>query len=328
MSTVGNFFIKSISYNTCQTISEIVSFMQLFIIFRIARLLTVISITFKIDRIYDFSWSLTLWPVWSFIGILGIMTIGLTIYTIGACCTYKPQENSKLEIYSSCWLLSTCIGLLVATSFFCLSVSKGNLNFIPPLIFFFLFVFITSIFFKKLLKGLSDFLFGDRDPTMPTVLSNEVLPVHTEQISTSFTQRIRNALKTPPKTLVQLSSSYFKRTTIETTPKKRTGTLIVPQTQRGSERKSNTVSPKRERVEHIDSNANAYEVEKCIACNERYANAVILECGHGGICFSCAIKLEEDSGVCHICRSAISSVVKILNGPGEILDVISDNHYV
>lgn len=298
----------------------------MFIIFRIARLLTAISITFKIDKIYDFSWSLSLWPVWSFLGVLGILTIGLTVYTIGAFCTYKSQENSKLELWSSCWLLCTCIGLLFVTTLFCISVANGTMEFLPPVIFFVVFVLVTIFSFKNLVKGLSEFLFGDRDPSMPTILSNEILPVQTEQQATSFTRKIRNVLKTPPKSLIQLSSSYFKRASAESTPKKRICTLIVPSTQRSTDRRCITVTPKKDRFPvYPDTNPNTYEVDKCFTCSDRYANAVLLECGHGGICYSCAQKLEHDTGICHICRSPISNIVKVLKVPGGILDVISED---
>lgn len=44
--------------------------------------------------------------------------------------------------------------------------------------------------------------------------------------------------------------------------------------------------------------------KECLICLENKADAVILNCGHGGICFDCASKivLDQIGARCHLCR--------------------------
>jgi hypothetical protein len=54
------------------------------------------------------------------------------------------------------------------------------------------------------------------------------------------------------------------------------------------------------------------EVEHCLLCADKYANAVIMGCGHGGVCFECAVKMQQNAGTCPICRGKIEKILKLL----------------
>lgn len=47
---------------------------------------------------------------------------------------------------------------------------------------------------------------------------------------------------------------------------------------------------------------------ECLICLEGVADAVVMSCGHGGICFQCGITLSENraSQKCHLCRKVIT----------------------
>ena len=47
------------------------------------------------------------------------------------------------------------------------------------------------------------------------------------------------------------------------------------------------------------------EGAKCSICMENDANAVVMECGHGGICFECALVILDSTAVCHFCREVL-----------------------
>jgi len=49
----------------------------------------------------------------------------------------------------------------------------------------------------------------------------------------------------------------------------------------------------------------------CIICCERDANAVIMDCGHGGICYKCCIKQWKNGDDCYICRKKIREILQI-----------------
>jgi len=40
----------------------------------------------------------------------------------------------------------------------------------------------------------------------------------------------------------------------------------------------------------------------CLVCFDNFADAVFLECGHGGICYKCAIDIWKSTGECFLCR--------------------------
>ncbi|CAM9533012.1 unnamed protein product [Ectocarpus fasciculatus] len=54
------------------------------------------------------------------------------------------------------------------------------------------------------------------------------------------------------------------------------------------------------------------EHSTCYICCERRADAVVMECGHGGVCFTCATHLADSPPhLCPVCRKVIQEVFKI-----------------
>ena len=51
----------------------------------------------------------------------------------------------------------------------------------------------------------------------------------------------------------------------------------------------------------------------CIICFEKEANAVIMDCGHGGICYDCALENWKKGDNCVICRGNIEQIYKVAN---------------
>lgn len=43
-------------------------------------------------------------------------------------------------------------------------------------------------------------------------------------------------------------------------------------------------------------------VGNCLICYESYPDAVILECGHGGLCYQCAVEMWKKADECFLCR--------------------------
>lgn len=63
-------------------------------------------------------------------------------------------------------------------------------------------------------------------------------------------------------------------------------------------------------------NEIVHEEQLCFVCFDAHPNAILLECGHGGMCLDCAVRLldtteGDPSSVCPICRSTITRVLKI-----------------
>ena len=51
--------------------------------------------------------------------------------------------------------------------------------------------------------------------------------------------------------------------------------------------------------------------DACTICFEKAKNAVILSCGHGGVCYNCSIDVCVTSGMCPFCRKEIGQIVTI-----------------
>eukprot|EP01015_Nassula_variabilis_P027453 TRINITY_DN5629_c0_g1_i1.p1 TRINITY_DN5629_c0_g1~~TRINITY_DN5629_c0_g1_i1.p1 ORF type:complete len:113 (-),score=33.88 TRINITY_DN5629_c0_g1_i1:10-348(-) len=52
-------------------------------------------------------------------------------------------------------------------------------------------------------------------------------------------------------------------------------------------------------------------VNACLVCYDSEPNAVLLNCGHGGICFECAQEVCMKRNECHLCRNPIAQILKI-----------------
>ena len=52
--------------------------------------------------------------------------------------------------------------------------------------------------------------------------------------------------------------------------------------------------------------------KECCICFDNKPDAVIMECGHGGLCYECGKHLISNEGrMCHLCREEISYILKM-----------------
>ena len=130
--------------------------------------------------------------------------------------------------------------------------------------------------------------------------------------------------------MVKLSSSYFKQAPDYFRPaKKRTSSVAISPSEQLFHRRSITSEQfAKRKKEHSDTNIASLDAEKCLTCMEKISNAVLMNCGHGGICYECATKLLQEVGVCHICRAKIEIVVRVFQYPGGVHEVITESEQV
>ena len=60
-------------------------------------------------------------------------------------------------------------------------------------------------------------------------------------------------------------------------------------------------------IKPVDENS----VKECLICCSQDNNSVLMTCGHGGVCNTCAFLILKKNTPCHICRAFVSSVAKI-----------------
>jgi len=65
----------------------------------------------------------------------------------------------------------------------------------------------------------------------------------------------------------------------------------------------------------LDNLDSKEEKDSCFVCESKEADAVVMECGHGGMCYECAMLGWQTSNKCHICRREIKSVLRVKNLP-------------
>ena len=65
------------------------------------------------------------------------------------------------------------------------------------------------------------------------------------------------------------------------------------------------------RNDSIMQNISLMQKDCCI-CFDSKPDAVIMECGHGGLCYECGKQLiANEPRVCHLCREGISYILKM-----------------
>jgi hypothetical protein len=52
-------------------------------------------------------------------------------------------------------------------------------------------------------------------------------------------------------------------------------------------------------------------VDTCLVCMERPPDAVLMECGHGSVCSTCAVELWQQSRRCPLCREGFAGVMRL-----------------
>ena len=50
----------------------------------------------------------------------------------------------------------------------------------------------------------------------------------------------------------------------------------------------------------------------CFVCLDAPRNAILFECGHGGLCVACGISLQSDDARCPLCRANFEMVLGIV----------------
>jgi len=70
-------------------------------------------------------------------------------------------------------------------------------------------------------------------------------------------------------------------------------------------------------------NPNPLTLE-CTICFDKKSDAIILECGHGGICFDCGKQILKRKHICPFCRNPAVAIYKIQKSDNPCLIRASD----
>eukprot|EP01016_Furgasonia_blochmanni_P019162 TRINITY_DN2153_c0_g2_i1.p1 TRINITY_DN2153_c0_g2~~TRINITY_DN2153_c0_g2_i1.p1 ORF type:complete len:421 (+),score=67.94 TRINITY_DN2153_c0_g2_i1:180-1442(+) len=77
---------------------------------------------------------------------------------------------------------------------------------------------------------------------------------------------------------------------------------------------TNTLSPPNpghRKKETLITEKTEKSVNACLVCFDKAPDAVFMDCGHGGICFECAVAISTKSKECYLCREKIKQVLQV-----------------
>jgi len=116
--------------------------------------------------------------------------------------------------------------------------------------------------------------------------------------------------KSSIKYVVKLSNSYFKGLTKDEfldhkrKNKRRIWSILI--------RSNKNVKEEIGSPEHsVIQVKEETEKPNCLICFAKYPDAVLMNCGHGGICYDCGAEMIQTKKECHMCRKEVALLLKI-----------------
>lgn len=297
------------------TISELVFFF------------TILNFALYFQGFIEWDASGILWPVYIGLCCCGVVLIGLILFTLGSFFSWMNEEISTEEFISSLWLLFTMIGTIGSIISLCLRIESpissnySKYSCLVTIGFLILFICFTVAYSSNIsLWWEGFFVVNNRIENIEFNLpTTQVMPT-----PMTFQSRISNTIKKAPKVLMRVSSSFFRPAENASLFTKRS--LSLKQETEAAEitcveHKRNASNPMK--VEVFSPCSKKSSTKLCEICLDKICDAVIMECGHGGICYECSLKMWKSVGFCYLCRGSISQVLQIEMSQNSLVNVFS-----
>jgi hypothetical protein len=295
------------------------------ILFSITRLLQAMNASLKFDGVLHWNWFLVFWPAFLDVVIIGILGIVSFLMLIRAALFNLSHEEGHKEYACNIWATFTCIGgsASIGSFLICLSLileSNHDMQMIAtvsisPILFYIFFPIFTYLYLAKISYWFFHLFSGHSViPISPAPLTSPPNIVNTP---------ILLLAKATTSTLRRISTTYFKAT--DSVPSsielKLNNTYVVDEEEKSPiicHRRSNSLNTGKTTPE-----SKPDDIKPCLICMRKAANGVIMNCGHGGVCHTCAVKILKETGICHLCRKRITEVLKVKTPYKKYVKVIS-----
>jgi lipid-A-disaccharide synthase-like uncharacterized protein len=281
-------------------------------------LLVLLNVALELEHVINWKWNGILWPAFLGLSLCAVIIVGIALFALGSLLSWVADEISNKEFLSTLWLLFSVVGSFLALLSLCTQITNPDYlklyDYYPVVPIVFLSVFITATFAN--INNLIDWwimFFSQTDTSEASVI-----PENLSDRPSTIRQRITLAVKKAPHMLMRISSSYFQP--VES-PKKKTNKKAFSlrfKVEEKEEQEEETVThrrifsnPTKTYENDLNSPTLVKKIQICHMCCEKDSNAVIMECGHGGICYECSLEMWKSTGNCHMCRSPISQVLQI-----------------
>lgn len=295
-------------YNNCTCLLK-----RIRILFSITRLLQVMNASLKFDDVLHWNWFLVFWPALVDVGIIGILGI-VSFYKLIKIVVFNlSHEDNHKEFACNVWATFTCIGGSASLGVFIIYLSfilesHSDMQVIAtvsicPILFYIFFPIFTHLYLIQISYWLFNLFSGH--PVLP------ITPAPLTAISTSVHSPVKLLTKATTSTLKRISTTYFQATDSapSSTELRHNNTYIL-----GEERKPTIIAHRRSSSLSITTarpESHSDDIKLCLVCMRKAANGVIMNCGHGGVCHTCALKILKETGICHLCRENITQVLKV-----------------
>eukprot|EP00747_Dinoflagellata_sp_TGD_P165476 gnl/TRDRNA2_/TRDRNA2_186787_c0_seq1.p1 gnl/TRDRNA2_/TRDRNA2_186787_c0~~gnl/TRDRNA2_/TRDRNA2_186787_c0_seq1.p1 ORF type:complete len:622 (+),score=83.17 gnl/TRDRNA2_/TRDRNA2_186787_c0_seq1:48-1868(+) len=308
----------------CNAVSSLLSELARFLQF-----VLIVSLSLKVDNVSNvvYDWQAAFWPCW---GLEGIVFLVVTLL-LPVCLVSALVDRPRMLMLSWVVISGTGLGVASFVSMWNISIlldkhlcpsppdlaSRGGYveclqrlewSLWPWLAFLPCFAVCTMLMKARLALALHDAWY--QPPQTPPPEARPQLPP--PPISDL----------PPPRVMFRITPTYYSRTCSPSILHSDSETEAGNTPARGSmtsqgsmTRVSGVVDPDASILSARGADLDIVESEQlCFVCYACAPDAVLLECGHAGLCVLCATELMErrqGQAVCPICRNLISNVMKL-----------------
>jgi len=266
------------------------------VVWRVFCLFQTAMIAAKVTKIINFKWKETLVFMWSYAGIHALYApFAFLLLVVVSLTAIRDRDVRTLRllrsripgyIWNICFNLLNAAGVVIVFGFSAKIDSKEDDTFRSGLAFSknlssLLVIYLALLF--PILKKSNFNLFQDLGVTFQSQVARVVSRKKYNLVNTE--NQSKRAF------FLMISPTYFSQLT------------DVSQSQFEEMAQKNDIeNPQTKEEENL-----------CYICENHVSNAILAECGHGGVCCECVVKLIDKKNECMECRKAAKAIYKIEN---------------
>ncbi|CAD8210224.1 unnamed protein product [Paramecium octaurelia] len=317
---------ESCSSQITHEYSSIIRFLKTF--YRFSALVASVCISLKLSKYVEWTWPQAFWWYWMFLSALVGTCFTLIIVLISKIINeiFKQYQTVPQEYKSLLWALYiSVISSVLSVMWIINTFNKLGLDLpikIGEVLFYSSVSFNLIIFCaitKLLWDSIIDFCFY-LIQSQQTEIESSQRELPTSQLSQQKQYERRNTVHQI--FLKKLSSAFFRQTTKQDLILQ-SQKMTELMTERGQTKKILQTAEMESKQLQENQNKVNESSQKCIICCDNPPNAVLMTCGHGGICYKCGLEMAQKSKECFLCRQQILFIYEISNFNDDLMKVVT-----
>ena len=118
-----------------------------------------------------------------------------------------------------------------------------------------------------------------------------------------------------PKMMLKVSPTFYEKY-----EEKKNAEETMPVNYEEKEKTIKEMKEKQEENKNLCEESSDKNI--CSICCTKESDTIIMNCGHGGICFVCGCELWKEYKKCHICRRRIMKILKYKQNHSSIVEIL------